>query len=201
MITRLTMSDIPQEILQISNQYALPIILALLLVVIVLYFKRKKIKHGWLNLKTRRRLKRLGNKQISGFKCPDGLGHYFLIDRLILRPNGISLLLFKCYPGKIFCADNIDHWTQMLDKKSYRFTNPIYDLECQIKAVSACVPGVPVNGYLFFDHLTEFPKGHPDRVIHIENIPQQLARDKQREVEPSVLDGWKKLLLMQKEQH
>jgi len=194
------MSDITQLIFQRTQQYAWPLSLVLLLVVIVLYLNRRKIKHGWLNLKTRRRLGRLGSRQISAFKCPDGLEHYFVIDRLILRPDGISLLVFKCYPGKIFCADNIDHWTQMLGKKSYRFTNPLYDLECQIKAVSACVPGVPVNGYLFFDHLTEFPKGHPDRVIHINNIPPQLLRDKKREVDTGVMYGWKKLQRMLKQQ-
>jgi hypothetical protein len=201
MITRFTMSDIPQAIVQLAAQYRWPISLVLLLVATVIYLSRQKIKHGWLNFKTGRRLKRLGNKQISGFQCPDGLGHYFLIDRLILRPDGISLLLFKCYPGKIFCADQIDDWTQMLGKKSYRFTNPLYDLECQVKAVSACVPGVPVNGYLFFDHLAEFPKGHPDRVIHINNIPPQLERDKKRTVDAAVMAGWKKLQLMLKQQH
>ncbi len=193
------MNEIQQKILQITDRYALPIILVLLVFVIIIYFNRRKIAHGWLNFKMRRRLNRLGTKQITNFKCPDGLGHHFIIDRLILRADGISLLVFKCYPGKIFCADEIDDWTQMLGKKSYQFKNPLYELECQIKAVSACVPDVPVNGFLFFDHLTEFPKGHPDRVIHIKSIPQQLLGDKQRDVEPSVMAGWKKLLLMPKD--
>lgn len=184
------------DIIEKSQAYALPLALVFLTLVLIVFLNRKKIRAGWLNLKTRRRLKHLGVKQISNFKCPDGLGHYYVIDRLILRPDGISLLLLKCYPGKIFCADKIDHWTQMLGQKSYRFTNPLYDLECQVKAVSACIPGVPVDGYLFFDHLSEFPKGHPDRVLHLKNIPQQLSRHKKDEVGASVMAGWKKLLKM-----
>ncbi len=192
------MSDFTQRIFQAVNDYALPITLVLLASVFIVYLNRRKIRQRWLNLKMHHRLGRLGFKQISGFRCPDGLGGHFIIDRLILRRDGISLLVFKCYPGKIFCADQIDDWTQMLGKQSYRFINPLYELECQIKAVSACVPDVPVNGFLFFDHLTEFPKGHPDRVIHPKNIPQQLVRNKQDKVEGAVLAGWEKLFLMKK---
>lgn len=188
------MSDIFTHIMPISQPYALWLALILLAFIFAVFLNRQKIKHGWLNLKTRRRLKRLGVKQLVDFKCPDGLGHHYVIDRLILRPDGISLLLFKCYPGKIFCADNIDDWTQMLGQKSYRFKNPLYDLECQIKAVSARVPNVPVDGYLFFDYHSEFPKGHPDRVLHLKNIPPQLAKNKNNEVEASVMAAWKKLL-------
>ena len=190
------MSDIFPDIILINDRYLLSVVLALLVFICIIFMNRRKIKHGWLNLKTRRRLKRLGVKQIANFKCQDGLGQHYIIDRLILRPNGISLLLCKCYPGKIFCADRIDDWTQMLGKKSYRFKNPLYDLECQVKAVSAFVPNVPVDGYLFFDHLAEFPKGHPEQVIYLQKIPAQLVCNKKDDVQASVQDGWKKLLLM-----
>ncbi len=194
----MTMNEVLQDITQLSDHYVLSAALALLVIVIIIYLSRRKIKHGWLNMKTRRCLNKLGYKQVTNFKCPDGLGHYFIIDRLILRKDGITLLLYKPYPGKIFCADKIDDWTQMLGMKSYRFKNPLYDLENQIKAVSACVSKVPVNGFLFFDHLTEFPKGHPDRIIHLKNIPQELERVKRDEVEPSVMTAWKNLLLKAK---
>ena len=82
---------------------------------------------------------------MSNFKFPDGLGNYFTVDRLILRQDGISLLVFKQYPGSIFCADGIDEWTQMLAGKSYRFQNPLIDLDFQIKAISSFVPDVPVQ--------------------------------------------------------
>ena len=151
-----------------------------------------------MNFKIRSCLNRLGLKQISKLQCPDGFGHYFTIDLLILRHDGITLLIHKRYPGKIFCADKIDDWTQMLGNKSYHFKNPLYDLDNQVKAVSACVPKVPVNGFLFFDHLTEFPKGYPDRIIHLKKIPDELKRSKHHEVQTSVMAAWKKLRLMAK---
>ena len=190
----MTMSELSQGVIQIIDRYALLVALILLAFAIVIYLNRRKIRHSWLNLKTRYCLNHLGFKQISNFQCSDDLGHHFTIDRLILCHDGITLLVYTRYPGKIFCADKIDDWTQMLGKKSYRFKNPLYDLDCQIKAVSACVPNVPVNGFLFFDHLTEFPKGHPDRVIHLNNIPEELKHSKHDEVETSIMSAWKKLL-------
>lgn len=192
------MNDFSQDISQITDHYALAVICSLLAFAIIIYLGRKKIRQTWLNLKTRYRLNRLGVQQISNLQCPDGLGHHFTIDRLILRHDGMTLLQYKRYPGKIFCADQIDDWTQMLGTKSYRFKNPLYDLDYQIKAVSACVPEVPVNGYLFFDHLTEFPKGHPDRIIHLQILPAELKRGKKSDVNKSVMSAWNNLLTMVK---
>ncbi len=120
------------NISQILNQpvehYVLPLGLFILVLVLVLVFvvvKRKSLVHGWLNLKTRRRLNRLGYAQISKLQCPDGLGYHFVIDRLILRHDGITVLMFKKYPGKIFCADDIDDWTQMVGQKKLSFQKSI----------------------------------------------------------------------------
>lgn len=186
------------EIAQIIDQYAIATALSIVLLAVVIYLNRRKIKNSWLNVKTRRCLNQLGLKQVSSIQWPDGLGHYFTIDRLLLRQDGITLLVYKQYPGKIFCADHIEDWTQMLGRKSYRFKNPFSDLDYQIKAISACIPDVHVNGFVFFDHLAEFPKGHPDRVIHLNNIPHNLKRDKQLKADKSVMSGWEKLLAMAK---
>ena len=181
------------------EHYALPAVLVLLLLAFIsIYLGRRKLQQKWGNLKTRKSLDQLGLKQISNVHYPDGLGHYFTIDRLILRHDGITLLMYKPFPGKIYCAENIDHWTQMLGTKSYRFKNPLYELDNQIKAVSAYIPGVPVNGFLFFDSQAEFPKGHPERIIHLKNIPDELKRDKKQEAKAPVLSAWKKLLTMLK---
>lgn len=190
----MTISDILQSVDKIIGPYAFAIALALILSVVIIFLSRRKIKHAWLHFKTRYYLNRLGFKQKSNVQWPDGLGQNFSIDRLILRHDGITLLIYKRYPGKIFCADNIDDWTQMLGLKSYRFKNPLDELDFQVKAISTCIPNVSVNGFLFFDHLAEFPKGHPDRVIHLNNIPEELRRNKNLEVDASVMSAWKQLL-------
>jgi len=189
----MTTSDIYQYGISILDQYALLIGLTLMMLAAIIYLGHSTFNQVWLNIQTRSRLKSLGLKQISNFQCPDGLGNYFTIDRLVMRHDGISLLLFKQYPGVIYCADDIDEWTQMLAGKSYRFKNPLVDLDYQVKAVSACMPDVAVNGYLLFDHRAEFPKGHPDRVIHFDQIPEALKRNKQHKVQASVESAWEKL--------
>ena len=177
----------------IKEQPVFALSLAFSLLVIILYLIRKRISQAWAFLMAHVQLNRLGQAQLSNVNCPDGMGGKFIIDRLILRTDGISLLVRKQYPGKIYCADHIDEWTQMIGNKSYPFRNPLFELDYQIKAVSACVPHVDIDGYLFFDHQAEFPKGHPARVIHPKQIPAALKRQKQAQVEAEVETAWAQL--------
>jgi len=182
-----------QTTMQITEQYSI-IIAAVIVISLAGYLGRKKITHYWLNFKTYRQLNHLGIEQLINVQWPDGLGHYFTIDRLVMGNDAISLIMYKCYPGKIFCADHIDEWTQMLGQRSYSFQNPLHELDYQINTISASIPNIPVNGYLFFDHLSEFPKGHPDRVIHGRKIPDNLIHKKQDTVQENVLNAWQQLI-------
>ena len=172
---------------------ATPYLVIILGLILILVINRRRLKARWLNFKSRYCLNRLGLEQLSNVRCPDGLGDHFTIDRLLLRDNGISLLVYKKYPGKIFCADHIEEWTQMLGQKSYKFKNPLFELDYQIKAVASCFPDIQFDGYLFFDHLAEFPKGHPERVIHPQAIPDVLERSNRHQVDTTVMAAWKKL--------
>ena len=183
-----------QTITQITEQYAMLIAAISTTFIVLIYLSRKKIKHYWLNFKIRRQLNRFGVKQLSNVKWPDGLDHYFNIDRLIMRHDGISLLMYKRFHGKIFCADNIDEWTQMIGQKSYTFENPLNELDYQINVLSEAIPGIPVNGFIYFDHLSEFPKGHPDRVIHYKKLPEELSHNKGDAVQENISSAWEKLL-------
>lgn len=184
------MNNTSNVIPQILNNDFIPVIAIISGLFLLLFINRSSILAYWMNLKTRRCLDQLGMDQITEVKCPDGLGHEFTIDRLILRENGISLLMYKKYPGKIFCADHIDEWTQMLGQKSYTFKNPLFELDFQIKAVQACIPGIDIDGYLFFDHNAEFPKGHPQRVIHPHKIPHKLDRQHFDTIDQKVMLAW-----------
>lgn len=182
-----------QNLVNLVQQHAIEVAPVLLVLVLVVYFGRRKFRSMRHNYKTRRQLSKLGVNQLVNVQWPDGMGHYFTIDRLILGTDGIIVLRYLHYPGKIFCAEHIDDWTQMLGQKSYRFKNPFYDLDFQVKAVSAFIPDVAVNGFLFFHQSAEFPKGHPDRVIQYSNIPEKLAPGKRKQVQARVMAAWEKL--------
>jgi hypothetical protein len=190
------MSDISQVITQIHTHIAAPIVVTLIALLALAHVNRHRLRLAWLNLKTRFCLDRLGLEQISGIQCPDGLGHEFVVDRLLLRHDGITLLITKQYPGKIFCSEHIDDWTQMLGSKSFRFQNPLYELDIQVQAISKCLPGIAVDGYLFFDYLAEFPKGHPERVIHPASIPAAIRKNNRHQVDMTVMQAWKSLKQM-----
>jgi len=162
-------------------------------IALILYLNRRKIKLAWMAFRTRYCLGHLGLEQISNLTFPDGLGGEFTVDRMLLRHDGITLLVYKKYSGRIFCADHIDEWTQMLGQKSYPFRNPLFELNFQIKTLQALYPEIAVNGYLFFDHTVEFPKGHPQQVIHTGHIADELQRNNRHQVEPRVMDVWRDL--------
>ncbi len=189
----MAMTDIDQALTVLQDNIVLLIALSLVVLALLVFLSRKAIKHLWLKLRTRYCINHMGLKQIVNFSFPDGLGNHSTVDRLIMRQDGISLLVFKQYPGSIFCADDIDEWTQLLVGKSYRFKNPLVDLDYQIKAVSAIVPDVPVNGFLFFDYQARFPKGCPERVINLDSIPGSLKRDRKVKAQASVLSAWETL--------
>ncbi len=163
-------------------------------VLLILYLNRRKIKLAWMAFRSRYCLGHLGLEQIQCVPFDDGLGGQFKADRLLLRHHGITLLVYKKYSGRIFCADHIDEWTQMLGQKSYPFKNPLFELNFQIKVLQALYPDISINGYLFFDHTVEFPKGHPQQVIHSGHIPAELERNHRHQVEPKVMDVWRDLL-------
>ena len=190
----MTTSDLYRFGLTVLDHYIFLIALALAGLAGLVYLGRHKIRQFWLNLRTRHCLNHLGLESAADVRFPDGLGHFFTVDRLVMHHDGISMLVIKRYSGRIFCADDIDEWTQIVGGKSYRFKNPLIDLDYQIKAVSSLVPDVTVNGYLFFDQRARFPKGHPERVVQIETMPECLKRDTLNKVQSPVEKAWRELL-------
>ncbi len=187
------MNDFLHVTTQLITRVESILIICILAIAFIIYLNRIRIKHSWTLFRTQHCLNQLGLEQLSNLQFDDGLDHYFTIDRLLLRHDGISLLMYKKYPGKIFCAKHIDEWTQMLGQKSYKFKNPLFELEYQIKAISAFLPGVKIDGFLFFDYTATFPKGHPEQVIHPHSIPLELQKNNRHKVENQVMYGWKKL--------
>ena len=183
-----------QVLPQAFNTPLIPLLLLLLAGALLLWINRQRLYKWWLGFTTRRCLNHLGLEQLTAVQCPDGLDGQFKIDRLLLRHDGISVLIEKRYAGRIFAGDGIDRWTQMLGQRSYSFRNPLHELELQVKAVAACFPGIEVDGYLFFDHSATFPRDRPQRVIHPQHIPDALKRNHRHRIDPSVVQAWKRFI-------
>ena len=182
-----------------TGQIALPIAIILLALIIILIINGRKLRHHYFEWKTRRCLNAIGIKQIKNVVCPDGLDGKFNIDRLVMLHDSILLIAFKPYSGNIYCADNIPEWTQVVGQKSYKFANPLYEMENQVTAIQSFLPDTPVRSVLFFDHNARFPKGHPDQVLNPDNIPDYMLRVTCPEPRVEVLDSWAYLLKIAKQ--
>ena len=177
-----------------ANNVVVPVALILLAIATILAINWRKIRARWLEWHTHRGLDKIGIKQIKNAICADGLDGEFEIDRLVMLHDSILVIAFRPYSGNIYCAESIPEWTQLLDKKSYKFKNPLFELGNQVSAIQNYLPGVSIRGVLIFDYSASFPKGLPERVMRLDNIPEALLHANYPEPRPEVLKGWDALL-------
>ena len=166
--------DVKQYFSQVSlESWAIAIAITLLALVLLLLLNRKRIANRLAQWRIQRCLDQIGLEQIRNLVCDDGLDGHYTIDRLALVADAILVISYKPYSGNIFCAERISEWTQVIEQKSFKFENPLFELENQLTSVRMVSGDVPLRGYLFFDQRATFPKGHPDNVLHPGNIPSR----------------------------
>ena len=161
-----------------------------LVMVLILIANRKNLLHRFREWRIQRCLKQIGCEQIRFLVCPDGLDNYYTIDRLALVQDAILLIAYKPYGGNIYCAERIAEWTQVIGRKSFKFENPLFELENQLISLKALAKDTPLLGYLFFDHSAVFPKGHPQVVLSPNTIPDQYLGVNCGPVKPHIQATW-----------
>jgi hypothetical protein len=190
-------NDILSRLKLESEMVALVIVgLAIILVLIV---NRKRILVRIREWRIQRILKQIGCDQIRNLVCADGLDGYFKIDRLALTRDSILLISYKLYGGNIYCAERISDWSQLVGRKSYQFENPLFELENQLTSLKLLTGNVSLEGFLFFNHSAEFPKGHPDSVLHPGNIPERFNAANCDTINLDIRAAWELLKTAQKQ--
>ena len=189
------MTDILQQATELSFQYEAefmtwgPVVVLLILAAILSYTALR----NWLNEQYMYRcVRRLGVAAIRNIVLPDGMDGKVLIENIVLTPGGIYILPIKRYCGIIFAADNIGTWSQVVGKRSYKFPNPLPELDAYVMAVRTLLPTVSVEGRILVTNDADFPKGKPERIIPVSKIPEALAIDK-GEVSTQLREAWDKL--------
>jgi hypothetical protein len=178
-----------------SEMVALAIIAIALL--LILHLNRGQLQLRLRDWRLRHCLSRIGSEQIRDLVCADGLDGYYTIDRLALTGDSILLISYKPYVGNIFCAQHISEWTQLLGQKSFKFENPLFEMENQLTALKQIVGDVPLHGFLFFNQNAAFPKGHPPSVLQPDSIPPQFLHDQVIGVKANVRVAWDRLKVRQ----
>jgi hypothetical protein len=162
-------------------------------ILLILHINRHRLQTAYREWRMQRCLNQIGVEQIRDLVCPDGLDDYYHIDRLALTPDAILLIAYKPFVGNIYCAERIAEWTQVVGQKSFKFVNPLFELENQITALTLTLGNIPLRGCLLFSHSAAFPKGHPQSVMQPESIPPQYRRDQNKPVNEELQAAWEHL--------
>lgn len=176
-----------QSLYSIQSEIVLTYGLVFLLMLIALYFLSPDIKLKLSEYRNKAILKNLGKFQLKDVAIQINLDETVYIDYLTLVPSGIFVLNVMKYNGIIFAGENLEQWTQLVNKKSYKFPNPLHDLEVCESAIRGVVQDCNVIGHIAFESNCRFPKGKPDKISLLHEMPDELEFlkgdvDKQLEV-------------------
>ena len=175
------------------------IAITVLALALIAWINRRPLAVWVRDWRIQRYLNSIGSEQIRNLICPDGLDGHYVIDRLALTDDAVVLIIYKAFGGNIFCAEKISEWTQVVGQKSFKFNNPLFELENQLTALRLLMGNIPIGGYLIFNRDAQFPKGRPDCVLLLDRIPEHLLSTNCGQPGPDVLAVWDRLKTLQHE--
>ena len=110
---------------------------------------------------------------------PDGAGGWFHVDFLLALVQGLLVIDLRDRAGLIYGSEQMTEWTVMDRHKRSTFPNPLESLYDRLAVVKQLAgEGVLVQGRVVFTSKGHFPKGHPDLVVALERLADQVpARD------------------------
>lgn len=183
-----------QELL--NNNDLLAAVLATVIVMPVLLFLFRNQLRNWRQEHNLRKvIRRLGVQAMKNIHLPDGTGGEVTIAHLLLGRDAILVIGVMRFEGLIFGSPHTDQWTQVLNRRSYKFVNPDHYLQRQINAVRLIVPDARVSGWHLFGHGAKFPKDKPDNVLQpgdVRSLPKRPRRD---DIPKQLRAAWEQLVV------
>ena len=190
------MSDSLYSLLQelLNNNDLLTAVLAAVIVVPVLLFLfRTQLKDWRQERNIRKAIRRLGVWSIENIHLPDGTDGEVTIEHLLLGRDAILVVGVMRFEGQIFGSSHTDEWTQVINRRSYKFDNPDQYLQRQINAVRLIAPGARVSGWHLFGYGAKFPKDKPDRVLLLGDVRSLPKRPRRGDIPKQLRSAWKKI--------
>ena len=166
--------DTVNNFLDIQHPIWQGLILAILLGM-TFYFSWSPANQIVSYLRLQKLIKRIGWMRLKNIYLPDGMDSSLYIEYLILQGDCILLLSIKPYRGNIFAAEKIEQWTQVVSNHSYKFPNPLFQLETDLQCLRGVFPKTDFKGLVVFTGNCTFPKGKPEGVFDFQQL-SQLAR-------------------------
>lgn len=166
---------------------------AFLIILLGLALQKVWIKESISEWKLNHLLRNIGIDSMRNVSIPDDIDGNIFIENLILMPDKILLLGVKKYRGLIFAAEKIDLWTQVIGNKSFKFENPLRQLERDALTLNSKIENTKVEEKVMFIKGSEFPKGKPDSVVEITEVKEWLNNKTNAEVSEELRTDWKRL--------
>ena len=83
---------------------------------------------------------------------------------------------------------------QVTDGGSFKFPNPLHEIQAATAAVKSHLPDTTVSGIILFGRDSTFPKGKPDGVMHISELTKLPLPAAGAVVPETVRRAWDRLL-------
>ena len=177
----------------INNPNLVTWLIAGLIIVLGILLQSYWIKEFICEWQLNHLLRNISSKSLHNVTIPDGIDDKIFIEHLILLPKKIILLGVKKYRGLIFAADKIDLWTQVVGNKSYKFENPLRQLDNDVIALNSKMKNTKIEERVLFIKGSEFPKGKPDNIVAISDIKEWRNNYSAEDVSEVLLADWKTL--------
>ena len=167
---------------------------AVVIVVLLIVVLGKPLRNLFDRLRVGRAIRRLGTESMNSVVISDGMEGHVFIEHLVLTPDKVLVVSVRRYSGAIFEAENMDMWAQVTDGGSYKFPNPLHEIETAMVALKSYLPDAPVSGIILFGRDSTFPKGKPAGVMHITEVTKLPVPGQGTVVSGPVRRAWDRLL-------
>jgi len=152
-----------------------------------------KLRRWYLERQLQKKIRAVAVDSLHQVVIPDGLDGAVYLENLLLTPDGLMVMPVHRYQGIVFAADGIDNWTQVIGKRTYKFANPLPQLEGEVLSLKNYAADIPAQGRVVFTRGVEFPKGRPEKLISVAELEELAEQNRQRDVTPAYWQAWESL--------
>ena len=152
----------------------------ILVVLIGLFLLVKRLNRPSDEKQIENAIKENSDEYIKDVIISDGIDGYIFADYLLSVSGKVIILGIEHYQGYIFGSENIDEWAQVINKKSYKFPNPLRSYESGAQSLNSLIKDVDVTAHVIFTSESSFPKGVPVGVLQMSDFRLTLEQIKSR---------------------
>ena len=176
------------------NRYEMSVILlTCVFICLFLYYLYRSLAKLLKKGKINRRIRKISAAVLKDVELDMGDDQYAFFEYIVLLADRIMIIEIKDFAGHIFASEQINQWTQILSGKSYKFSNPFFELERKTDLLKHIVPADKLGGMIVFTDNADFPKGRPQNVWLLGELTGIYGKVTADEATTTIRDYWLQL--------